>query len=471
MNTSETNFVKQYKPGSLPRIVELQEPAAELRIENVQLFDSVAGRMEADQTVIVRGDRIAWVGASDDPAIPAGDPAATRVDGRGKTLLPGLIDAHIHAGSDGNPMWRAAVPDQQRCLDAALYAGVTSVFNLGGPIGDSPELRESLRSGERDGPDVYIAVGQFTSVDGYMIDLLKEVVPSFLRQTVINDTLFQADTVADLEDHLARWKAADPDVMKIMIENFPPDAPVINDEVLRHAVAEGHAFGVPVVAHVSKPDLAMRALDAGVDGLAHLPGEVELTDEQISQMVESGIYVMTTIKILERFVEVYLPDKEVELTEMAREVLDPGVVEALQQPPPDDFEWPEVWGLMLDGMATTMASEDADLLHRNLRRLQEAGVKIVVATDSGAAPGWGQGYTLHEELEAVVAAGLPATAALQGATIEAARLMQIDEVAGSIETGKQADLLLLSADPITDIRNTTQIEAVYTRGRLVRRLP
>lgn len=105
---------------SLPRIVELQEPAAELRIENVQLFDSVEGRMHADQTVIVRRDRIVWVGPSDDPAIPDGDPAATRVDGRGKTLLPALIDAHIHAGGDGSPMWRAAVPDQQRCLDAAL---------------------------------------------------------------------------------------------------------------------------------------------------------------------------------------------------------------------------------------------------------------------------------------------------------------------------------------------------------------
>ena len=98
-------------------------------------------------------------------------------------------------------------------------------------------------------------------------------------------------------------------------------------------------------------------------------------------------------------------------------------------------------------------------------------MKIVVATDSGAAGGWGQGYTIHEELEAVVAAGIPATAALQGATIQAARCMQIDQEVGSIEAGKQADLLLLSADPTTDIRNTTRIEAVYSNGRLVRRLP
>lgn len=329
-------------------------------------------------------------------------------------------------------------------------------------------MREALRSGERDGPDVYISVGYFTAVGGYLIDLMEEIVPLSMREPIINDAFFQADTVSNLEDHLARWKAADPDVMKIMIENFPPDAPVINDDVLRHAVAESHAFGVPVVAHVTKPDLAMRALDAGVDGLAHLPSVGELTDEQISQMVESGIYVMTTTKIYERMVEVYLPDREVELTEMAREVLDPGAVEALQQPP-DDFEWPEVFELMFEGMASSV-SEDDDL-HRNLRRLQKAGVKIVVATDSGGAGGWGQGYTLHQELEAVVAAGMPATAALQGATIQAARLMQVNEVVGSIEAGKQADLLLLSADPITDIRNTTQIEAVYTRGRLVRRLP
>ena len=74
------------------RILQLEDPAAELRIEHVQLFDSVAGRLQTDQTVITRGDRVVWAGASANPAIPATDPAATRVDGRGKTLLPGFSD-------------------------------------------------------------------------------------------------------------------------------------------------------------------------------------------------------------------------------------------------------------------------------------------------------------------------------------------------------------------------------------------
>ena len=78
---------------------------------------------------------------------------------------------------------------------------------------------------------------------------------------------------------------------------------------------------------------------------------------------------------------------------------------------------------------------------------------------------------MHEELAAVVAAGIPITAALQGTTIHAARCMQIDQEVGSIAVGKQADLLLLSADPTVDIGNTTMIEAVYSNGSLVVRLP
>ena len=153
--------------ASLPRIVKLEEPATELWIEHVQLFDSVEGQMHVDQTVIVRGDRIVWAGASADPAIPAADPAATRVDGRGKTLLPGLIDAHVHIIGSASPLWHMAPPTLQRNLDASLYGGVTSVLNVGGPISQSAGLREGLRSGGLEGPDLYIALGQFTAFGGY----------------------------------------------------------------------------------------------------------------------------------------------------------------------------------------------------------------------------------------------------------------------------------------------------------------
>jgi len=448
---------------NLPRIVELQPPAAELRIEHVQLFDSVEGRMHADQTMIVRGDGITWVGASDEPAIPAADAAVTRVDGRGKTLLPGFIDAHVHIGGTASPLWWMAVPNMQRNLDASLYAGVTSVLNIGGPISESAGLRDALRSGGLEGPDLYIAVGQFTAVGGYHTGIDAALIPLSMRETWFSEMFFQADTVSDLERHVARFKAADPDVMKVMVDRDSADAPVINDDVLRRAVAEGRALGVPVVAHVGSPEDAMRALDAGVTGLAHTPYNGELTDEQISRLAGSGIYVMSTLKILDQMADALKPDRAIEITEMAQKLLDPGVVEALRQRP-DDYRAPEPWPWLLGLIASKTADKD-----RNLRRLHEAGVKIVVATDAGSLFGRGHGHSMHEELETVVAAGLPTTAALQGATIQAARCMQIDQEVGSIEAGKQADLVLLSADPTTDIRNTTRIEAVYSNGRLVRR--
>lgn len=450
--------------ASLPRIVKLEEPATELWIEHVQLFDSVEGRMHADQTVIVRGDRIVWVGTADDPAIPAADITATHVDGRGKTLLPGLIDAHVHIIGSASPLWRLAVPNMQRNLDASLYAGVTRIFNLGGSISQSAGLRSALRSGGLEGPDLYIAVGQFTAVGGYPSNVFAASAPVSMRETILGELLFQADTVSDLEKYLAQFKAAAPDVMKIMIDQDRSDAPVINDDVLRRAVAEARALGIPVVAHIGSPKDAMRALDAGLTGLAHMPYNGELTDEQILRLAESGIYVMTTLKILDQMADALKPDHAFEITEMAQKVLPPDVVEALRQRP-DDYEYPEPWPWLLGLMEPAKADKN-----RNLRRLHKAGVNIVVATDAGSMFGAGHGYSMHQELETVVAAGLPTTAALQGATIQAARCMRIDREVGSIEVGKQADLVLLGADPTADVRNTTKIEAVYSHGRVVRRL-
>jgi imidazolonepropionase-like amidohydrolase len=358
-----------------------------------------------------------------------------------------------------------AVPNIQRNLEASLYAGVTSIISLGGPISLSAGLRDGLRSGGLEGPDVYMAIAQFTAVGGYSIGASTNVVPEWAKETFLSEYFFQADTVSDLEKHLTQFNAANPDVMKIMIDKDRPDAPQINDDVLRRAVAEAHALGIPVIAHIGSPEDAMRAFDAGLTGLAHMPYYGELTDEQISRLAEGGIYVMTTLKIMDEMADSLKPNHAIEITEMAKEVLEPEIVEALRQPP-DDYEFPEPWPWLLGRIESTKADKN-----RNMRRLYDAGAKIVVATDAGSFFGAGHGYSMHAELETVVAAGLPTIAALQGATIQAARCMQIDQKVGSIEEEKQADLVLLGADPTADIRNTTKIEAVYSKGRLVRRLP
>jgi imidazolonepropionase-like amidohydrolase len=357
-----------------------------------------------------------------------------------------------------------AVPDLQRNLDASLYGGVTSVFNLGGYISQSAGLRDALRSGGLEGPDLYIAVGQFTAVGGYPSSVFSAFAPESMKEAFLGELFFQTDTVSDLERHLAQFKAAAPDVIKIMIDKDRPDAPQLSNDVLHRAVAEAHALGIPAVAHIGSPEDAMRALDAGLDALAHMPHNGELTDDQVSCLAEGGICVMSTLKILDEMADALKPDHVFEITEMAQKVLAPDIAESFGQRP-DGYEFPEPWPWLLGKLEGTKADKN-----RNVRRLYEAGVQIVAATDAGSNFGAGHGYSLHQELEMVVAAGLPASAALQGATIQAARCMQVDRKIGSVEAGKQADLVLLGADPTTDIRNTTEIEAVYSKGRLVRRL-
>ncbi len=286
-------YLKFARTPKLPRIVKLEAPVTELRIENVELFDSIKGNVLPEQTVIIRKDKIAWVGSSGDPEIPAAGPAARHIDGRGKTLLPGLIDAHIHTLGDANPFWHTSMPNQQRNMDSYLYAGITSVWDQGEMIGRNTKLRESLRSGEMEGPDFYMAAGMFTAVGGYQASILKEMMPWYLSWIFLKDYQLQADTIPELEKHLETFASNNPDSMKIAIESMIGE-PMINDTVLNRAVAEGLERYLPVVIHVSTTENAMRAIDAGATALAHTPVDRKLTGEQISRLIEKDVYMMST---------------------------------------------------------------------------------------------------------------------------------------------------------------------------------
>jgi imidazolonepropionase-like amidohydrolase len=149
------------------------------------------------------------------------------------------------------------------------------------------------------------------------------------------------------------------------------------------------------------------------------------------------------------------------LRPQAKLVFDPKVAEVLEAPRPADWAPPASFAPWLDFIASNKRYQVS-----NLQALYQAGVTIVAATDSpnlGMAPG----DAMHQELQEIVAAGIPAGAALRAATLAPARLLGLDGKIGSIAAGKRADLLLLAGDPAQDIRNTERISAVYAAGRRV----
>ncbi len=445
----------------LPRLIALEPAAPELRLENVAVFEPGTASTVTGQTVVVQGDIIAWAGPATAAALPAPASDAVIVNGRGKTLLPGLVDAHVHLGIAGAPPWLMRQANPQRNMDAMLLAGVTTVFEPGGFADVTEGLRAGVREGRLDGPDIYSAGLVFTAPDGHPFPMAGLQVPRFLLSLLESRVAYVAEDLDDLPDLLERFDAAGADFMKLIIDDIPFDAPVLSDALIAGAVAHAHARGRKVFAHVGSPQDALRAARAGVDVLAHTPYDDRLTAGDIAELRRRGLAVMSTQRIWVNTVALATSPAGFPLRPQAKRVFDPEVTKVLEAPRPADWAPPESFAPWLDFIASDKRYQVA-----NLAALYQAGVTVIAATDSpnlGMAPG----DAMHQELQEVVAAGIPAGAALRAATLNPAKLLGLEGRIGTIAPGKRADLLLLDGDPTVDIRNTERIAAVWTRGRRV----
>jgi imidazolonepropionase-like amidohydrolase len=446
---------------SLPRLIKLAPARPELRIENVALFDAENARIVTDQTLVVKGGVVAWVGGATAATLPAPATDAVRIDGRGKTLLPGLVDAHVHLGIAGAPPWQMRMANPRRNLEAMLLAGVTTVFEPGGFIDVSRALRQGVRDGSIDGPDIYTAGPVFAARGGHPFPMVKLQVPSMLVAMIAPRLAYLADDTADLPGLLARFDASGADFMKLIVDELPFGAPVLGDAIIARAVRHAHKRGLKVFAHVGSASDAMRSARAGVDVLAHTPYDDLLSAAEIAELKRRGVAVMSTLQIWANTVALATAHEGLVLRHMAKQVFDPAVAQVLEQPRPAGWAPPDSFAPWL-----AFITSDQKFQVANFLALYQAGVTVVVATDSpnlGMAPG----DALHVELEAVVAAGVPAGEALRAASLTPARRLGLDGQLGSLAAGKRADLLLLDGDPTLDIRNLDRISAVYSRGRRV----
>jgi imidazolonepropionase-like amidohydrolase len=251
------------------------EPVAvsgNLVITNGTVIDGTGADPVADGVVVIAGDRITAVGTAADFVLP---PDATRIDAQGGTILPGFINAHVHAGySEAN-------------LEAWAQGGVTTVRDLGN--GGDREALFAFRDSHRDQPQFarLVAVGPPVSVPGGY-----PMVPWGGQGLTVTSADEARGKVAQLLDDGA-------DLIKIMIESgktFGRDIPVLSLEEAAAIVEVAHERGVPVSAHaMDSTDLA-HALDAGVDDIAHMIWD-PLTDELISRMVEDEIYWVPTLEL------------------------------------------------------------------------------------------------------------------------------------------------------------------------------
>lgn len=430
------------------------------------LVDGTGTAAVADAVVVIRGAGIACAGSRAACPVPAG---SRRIDLRGKWVMPGLVDTHVHFSQtgwvDGRPdaldLRERGYPYERVSADLAahpdrffrsyLCSGVTSVFDVGGfPWTWTLERRTATST---DAPAVRAAGPLLSTVDFRTIDL-----PGHEQMIHLADSGIVRATV---RGHAA-WGAAAIKVWYIMPPQPPDTARMAG---LVHAAGEeARRAGLPLIVHATGLWQAKDAVRAGATLLVHSVTSGPVDDEFLSLAKNAGTFYTPTLVVSDGY-------RQVAARQFARErqplaCVDPASrAKALATDTVAPDRRPSAEQLVRRTASVARAYQQA---LANLAAVHRAGIPVVLGTDAGN-PLTLHGASVFMELEAMQAAGLSAMDVLVAATRNGARAMGLDRT-GTVTAGSVADLVVLDADPLADIANVRRIAAVVRRGRMYRRV-
>ena len=416
------------------------------------------GRVIEQGTILVRGGKIAEVYEGEGP-----DPRtvkATLIEAAGKTVLPGLIDVHVHLVATGGFYADMSdydpEPHMLRNLAAYLYSGVTAVRSVGDPLDLVLKVRSSVNNGERLGAELFTCGPLFTAPGGHGTEYFKEMPPNIRKQAEAQFTRIPAS--ADEGGHqVDELKESKVDCIKAVLE-AGAGSRVFNrlDSTTFQAIArEAHARGLPLAVHTGDVRDVMDAVAAGADSIEHGSFREPIPDSLFQKMAGKTLYD-PTLSVGEAFRE-FAAGK----TDLLKRSL-------VQQVGPAD---------LIQNAEKEMASTEAEPIReriaqfplnleigiQNLLRAHKNGVSLVTGSDAGNFLVF-HGPTVQHELELWVRAGIPSAVALQAATYNAARLLGAGNRIGSIRVGNDADLLLVDGNPLDDIMAVERISIVIYKG-------
>lgn len=389
---------------------------ARLAFDGVRLFDGE--RVHGSVDVLIKGETIAAVG--EDLAIP---PGTEVVDGRGKTLLPGLIDAHTHSWGDA--------------LERALQFGVTTEIDMFTDAAFAGEARAEQARGEAGGRADLVSAGTLVTAPGGHGTEYGMSIPTL-------DDPSKAD--AFVADRLAEGS----DFIKIVYDAAGGRFPTIDAATLGAVIAAAHQRDVLAVVHVSDYEAARTALELGADGLVHVWSDRPADDEIVALAGRHGAFVIPTLSVI------------------ATLAGEPNVAALDRDPALAAYITPAESGTLTRTFPGLPARpERLEAARRATSALAAAGVPILAGTDA-PNPGTAHGASLHGELELLVDAGLAPAAALAAATSAPASVFGLAD-RGRVAPGLRADLLLVEGDPTRDVTRTRHIAGIWKAGRAVPR--
>jgi len=366
------------------------------------------GRVLENASVVVDGTRITQVGAASSIKAPAG---ATRVSLTGKTLMPAIVDSHVHTST--------TAPELETDLRQRAHFGVSAALSMG-LDGDATFAQRTKTT-----PGL---ARIFTAGRGITApEKGRTEVPYWITTPEEGRKAVQENAAKKV------------DIIKIWVDDRDGKFPKLTPPLYGAVIDEAHKQKLRVTAHIFSLEDAKGLLKAGVDSFAHGIRDRDMDDEAVALLKARPAFVLIP----------NMPDRGVaaDYSWLKGHIPD-GELQKIQAAATDRPQVAATWAIQ----------------GRNLKKMSDAGVKITVGTD-GNTP-----WAPHVEMADMVAAGMTPAQVLIAATRNGAEFLRIANT-GTIETGKIADLLVLDANPLTDITNTRKISAVYLRGVAVDRRP
>jgi imidazolonepropionase-like amidohydrolase len=402
-----------------------------LALTNFRLIDGTGHDPSGNMAIIIDGNRIKNVG------LVTSYPDNTNVvDLRGLTVMPGLIDCHLHLGGltidqPGKAIGKVSFIDMASFFwdylrnyahrrRLAIENGVTTIRSAGDHYPHIIRLRDKIAAGKLSGPRIFAPGPIITAPGGHPAGTIYKG-----NRYIVENAVRQIADVNTAREEVRRLVEGGVDCIKAIYSDINPvdithKVPRLSLDILEALADETHRHNLRLMVHTGTPQESMDAIRAGADSIEHgiLPGanSFDFNDDLIKMMLDKGIFFVPTLSIAWANKNAY-----------------PAVFTGLK---------------------------------RTFKKLHDAGVNIAAGTDSGT-PGVVIGKGLHKELEIMVEAGISPMEAIIAATRNAADNVAKASELGTIESGKLADVIAVSGDPLKDIRNTREIKLVIREGEIL----